>query len=65
MDSYAALEKLITHAPCEVVEGRPRVRADLSALMRAMNVEMGRQVDSLVRQTAILQEVAAGDSGLR
>lgn len=63
VDGYAALEKLITHTPCEIVNGRSRVREDVSALMRAMNVEMGRQVDSLVRQTAILHQMAAGDSG--
>jgi hypothetical protein len=65
VDTYVALERLITHESCESADGRSMVREDLGALMRALNGEMGRQVDSLVRHTGTLHEVATSEVGLR
>ncbi len=67
VNTYVALERMITHQPCDGAEDRAGsiVRADLGALMRALNGEMERQVDSLVRHTGALHELASGEAGLR
>lgn len=63
--TYAALERLIVHAPPEDVDGHSIVRADLGALLRALNGEMERQVDALVRHTSVLHSLVAREAGLR
>ena len=63
VDTYVTLERIITNQPIE--RGKAPERADLGALMRGLNGELGRQIDTLVRHTGALHEVAISEAGLR
>lgn len=52
MQAYTALERIVTHDQ-DFLE-RVATREALGSLMRALNGEMGRQVDALVQATTVL-----------
>lgn len=55
VQAYTALEKIVTHNQDSLE--RATTRDAMGALMRALNGEMGRQADALVRCTAVLCDV--------
>jgi len=54
VQAYTALEKIVTHDRDSLE--RPATREGLGSFMRALNGEMGRQVDLLIYSTSALQE---------
>ncbi|WP_439587012.1 hypothetical protein [Hydrogenophaga sp.] len=64
VETYVVLERLITHEFRESTDGHSLLRADLGALMRALNGDLARQVDALVRHTSVLHGIAANEAGL-
>ncbi|WP_439586103.1 hypothetical protein [Hydrogenophaga sp.] len=59
VQAYTALEKIVTHDRDSLE--RAATREGLGSLMRALNGEMGRQVEGLVHGTAALQELVGAD----
>lgn len=55
VQTYAALEKIVTHDQDSLE--RTATREGLGSLMRALNGEMERQVEVLIRGTAALRDV--------
>jgi hypothetical protein len=62
VEAYTALEKIVTHDRDSLE--RAATRDALGSLMRALNGEMERQVDAMVRDSAELSAIAGGELGL-
>lgn len=62
MQAYTALERIVTHDQDSLE--RVATREALGSLMRAMNGEMGRQVDALVQTTTGLGAFVADEMGV-
>jgi hypothetical protein len=59
VEAYTALEKIVTHDRDSLE--RAATREALGSLMRALNGEMGRQVELLIQSTAAINESAIED----
>ncbi|RZI79264.1 MAG: hypothetical protein EOP38_25835 [Rubrivivax sp.] len=60
VEAYTALEKIVTHDRDSLE--RAATREALGSLMRALNGEMGRQVDAVASTATSIQELAIHES---
>jgi hypothetical protein len=59
VEAYTALEKIVTHDKDSLE--RSATREALGSLIRALNGEMGRQVDCLIHSSMALQKLATDE----
>ena len=59
VEAYTALEKIVTHEQDSLE--RSATREALGSLIRALNGEMGRQVDCLIHSATAIQKLAVDE----